>query len=148
MSFSDQSATQGASAAACLAQWGALVCSCCGEEQPVEVKLTAAKVLVNSTGNVLTSPRLPLGESQCVETPLIQEEHYCQKKVNLLCVFFLCLSGLSTTLSLWKSLFTLLQDEDQEVRGSASDFLSVPAPLVSAGTSAAWRDNPQVCDIT
>lgn len=27
----------------------------------------------------------------------------------------------------------LLQDEDQEVRGSASDFVSVPSPPVSEG---------------
>lgn len=49
----------------------------------------AAKVLVNSTGSVLTSPRLPLGESQCVETPLIQEEHYCgdRKSKFFVCVF-------------------------------------------------------------
>ncbi|XP_049457282.1 thyroid adenoma-associated protein [Epinephelus fuscoguttatus] len=91
---------QGANAVTCLAQWGALVCSCCSEEQPVEVKLMAAKVLVNCTGTVLTSPHLPL--------------------------------GLSTTVSLWRSLFTLLQDEDQDVRDSASDFISnVPAPLLS-----------------
>lgn len=90
---------QGTGAMACLAQWMALVCSCCSEEQPVEVKLTAAKVLVNCTATVLSSPHLPL--------------------------------GLSTTVSLWKSLFTLLQDEDQEVRDSASDFISVPAPLLS-----------------
>lgn len=53
---------QGASAVACLAQWGALVYSCCSQEQPVEVKLTAAKVLVSCTGGVLCGPRLPLGE--------------------------------------------------------------------------------------
>ncbi|KAI3362945.1 hypothetical protein L3Q82_011619 [Scortum barcoo] len=92
---------QGERAEACLAQWGALVCSCCSEEQPVEVKLMAAKVLVNCTVTVLTSAHLPL--------------------------------GLSTTLSLWRSLFMLLQDEDQEVRDSASDFISnVPAPLISS----------------
>ncbi len=49
---------------ACLAQWGALVCSCCSEEQPMEVKLMAAKVLVNCTATVLTCAHLPLGESQ------------------------------------------------------------------------------------
>lgn len=62
MSFSDQSVVQGASAVACLPQWGALVCSCCSEEQPAEVKLMAANVLVNCTATVLTSPHLPLGE--------------------------------------------------------------------------------------
>ncbi|XP_042358035.1 thyroid adenoma-associated protein [Plectropomus leopardus] len=92
---------QGVSTVACLAQWGALVCSCCSEEQPAEVKLMAAKVLVSCAGTVLTSSHLPL--------------------------------GLSTTVSLWRSLFTLLQDEDQDVRDSASDFISnVPAPLLSA----------------
>ncbi|GAA6230826.1 thyroid adenoma-associated protein homolog [Lates japonicus] len=91
---------KGSSAMSCLAQWGALVCSCCSEEQPVEVKLMAAKVLVNCTDTLLTSPHLPL--------------------------------GLSTTVSLWGSLFTLLQDEDQDVRDSASDFISnVPAPLLN-----------------
>ncbi|XP_070772051.1 thyroid adenoma-associated protein [Enoplosus armatus] len=91
---------QGAGAVACLAQWGVLVCSCCSEEQPVEVKLMAAKVLVDCTAAVLTGAHLPL--------------------------------GLFTTVSLWRSLFTLLQDEDQEVRDSASDFISnVPAPLLS-----------------
>ncbi|TKS85233.1 mRNA decay activator protein ZFP36L2-B [Collichthys lucidus] len=101
---------QGASAVACLAQWVALVCSCCSEEQPVEVKLTAAKVLVNCTATVLSSPHLPL--------------------------------GLATTVSLWKSLFKLLQDEDQEVRDSASDFISVPAPLLS---TAFLQEPPSLC---
>lgn len=55
---------QGASAVPYFAQWGALVCSCCSEEQPEEVKLMAAKVLVNCTATVLTSAHLPLGESQ------------------------------------------------------------------------------------
>ncbi|XP_036980256.1 thyroid adenoma-associated protein isoform X2 [Acanthopagrus latus] len=94
---------QGASAVACLSQWGALVCSCCSEDQPTEVKLTAAKVLVDCAATVLSSPHLPL--------------------------------GLSTTVSLWRSLFLLLQDEDQEVRDSASDFMSVPSPLL--GTDVA-----------
>ncbi|XP_072247562.1 thyroid adenoma-associated protein [Leuresthes tenuis] len=91
---------QGASAVACLAQWGALVCSCSSVEQPEEVKLRAAEVLVNCTSTLLTNPHLPL--------------------------------GLSTTVSLWKSLFVLLQDEDQEVRDSATDFASnVPAHLLT-----------------
>lgn len=98
---------QGATTVAGLAQWGALVCSCCGVEQPVEVKLMVAKVLVNCAFTLLTNPHLPL--------------------------------GLSTTASLWRGLFMLLQDEDQEVRDSASDFTcNVPAHLLStdmAGTS-------------
>ncbi|KAG7511599.1 thyroid adenoma-associated protein [Solea senegalensis] len=96
---------KGARTASSLSQWGALVCSCCSEEQPVEVKLMAAKVLVNCTDALLTSSHLPL--------------------------------GLSTTVSLWRSLFMLLQDEDQDVRDSASDFIAnVPAPLLNmAGMS-------------
>ncbi|XP_034537474.1 thyroid adenoma-associated protein [Notolabrus celidotus] len=93
---------QGASAVTCLAQWGTLVCSCCSEEQPEEVKLTAAKVLVTCTSSVLSSPHLPL--------------------------------GLSSTVSLWMSVFMLLQDEDQEVRDSASDFIcNMPAALFKTG---------------
>ncbi|XP_051271703.1 thyroid adenoma-associated protein homolog isoform X2 [Dicentrarchus labrax] len=96
---------QGASAEACSAQWGALLCSCCSEEQPMEVKLAAAKVLVDCAASVLSSPHLPL--------------------------------GLSTTVSLWRSLFTLLQDEDEEVRDSASDFIcKVPAPLLGTDVAA------------
>lgn len=50
------------------------------------------------------------------------------------------MSGLPTTVSLWRSLFTLLQDEDQEIRDSASDFISnVPAPLLRAGTRSLPR---------
>ncbi|XP_068597624.1 thyroid adenoma-associated protein [Brachionichthys hirsutus] len=94
---------QGVGAVAGVAEWGALVGSFCSEQQPVELKLTVAEVLVSSTAAVLSSPRLPL--------------------------------GLPTTLSLWRSLFTLLQDEDQEVRDSASDFMSAPAPLLHAGVS-------------
>ncbi|XP_035807135.2 thyroid adenoma-associated protein isoform X2 [Amphiprion ocellaris] len=106
---------QGASAVACLAQWGALVCSCCSEEQPVEVKLMAAKVLVNCTSTLLTSPHLPL--------------------------------GLFTTMSLWRSLFVLLQDEDQEVRDSASDFISnVPARLLSADVGGVSMCPPAALD--
>ncbi|KAM9847598.1 thyroid adenoma-associated protein [Aulostomus maculatus] len=89
-----------ASVTACLSQWRALVCACCSEEQPLEMKLMAAKVLVDSTDKLLTSSELPL--------------------------------GLSSTVSLWRNLFTLLQDEDQDVRDSASDFISnVPAYLLS-----------------
>ncbi|XP_031732003.1 thyroid adenoma-associated protein [Anarrhichthys ocellatus] len=106
---------QGASAVACLAEWGSLVCSCCGEEQPVEVKLTAAEVLVSCTATVLTSAHLPL--------------------------------GLSTSLSLWRSLFTLLQDEDQDVRDSASDFISnVPAPLLRTDVTGASVCPPVALD--
>ncbi|XP_068183222.1 thyroid adenoma-associated protein [Antennarius striatus] len=94
---------QGVGAVAGVARWGGLVCSLCSEELPVEVKQTAAKVLVSCTPAVLSNPQLPL--------------------------------GLSTTVSLWRSVFTLLQDEDQDVRDSASDFLSAPAPLLNAGVS-------------
>lgn len=57
--------TQGSSATAALAQWAALVCWCCGDEQPLEVKVAAAKVLVSCADGVLTNPQLPLGASCC-----------------------------------------------------------------------------------
>lgn len=38
----------------------------------------------------------------------------------------------------------LLQDEDQEVRGSASDFMSVPSPLVSEGAHSLRGELKQV----
>lgn len=53
---------QDVAAGACLGRWGELVCLCCSEEQPTEVKLAAAKVLVSCTRSVLSSPQLPLGE--------------------------------------------------------------------------------------
>lgn len=53
---------QGVAAVACLGRWGKLLCSCCSEEQPTEVKLAAAKVLVSCTRSVLSSPQLPLGK--------------------------------------------------------------------------------------
>lgn len=40
----------------------------------------------------------------------------------------LCTPGLTNTVSLWRSLFMLLQDEDQDIRAAAADFLSVPTP--------------------
>ncbi|XP_004554638.3 thyroid adenoma-associated protein [Maylandia zebra] len=106
---------QSLSAVACFAQWGALVCSCCSEERPAEVKLAAAKVLVKCTSTLLTSPRLPL--------------------------------GLFTTVSLWRSLFVLLQDEDQEVRDSASDFIfNVPARLLSTDMAGVFTCPPAALD--
>nr|XP_023660134.1 thyroid adenoma-associated protein isoform X1 [Paramormyrops kingsleyae] len=82
-----------------VSRWGALMSRCCGEEQPMEVKLAAADILVNSTPGVLASAGLPL--------------------------------GLSNTVALWRSLFTLLQDEDREVRDRASDFATaIPRHLL------------------
>lgn len=107
---------KGASAVACLSQWGALVCSCCSEEQPVEVKLMATKVLVNCTDTLLTSCDLPL--------------------------------GLASTVPLWRSLLTLLQDEDQEVRDSASDFISnVPVHLLSTDVAGVSVCPPVALDL-
>ncbi|XP_054654296.1 thyroid adenoma-associated protein isoform X2 [Dunckerocampus dactyliophorus] len=108
--------SKGASTVTCLSQWGTLVCSCCSEEQPVEVKLMAAKVLVNSTGPLLTNSELPL--------------------------------GLVSTVSLWRSLFMLLQDEDQEVRGFSSDFIAnAPAHLISADVAGVSVCPPVALDI-
>ncbi|XP_015229151.1 PREDICTED: thyroid adenoma-associated protein isoform X1 [Cyprinodon variegatus] len=104
-------------AVACLDQWGALVCSCCGEEQPVEVKLMVTKVLVTCSSSLMTNPQLPL--------------------------------GFPATVSLWRSLFTLLQDEDQEVRDSASDFTcSVPAHLLSKDVAGGSVCPPAALDLT
>ncbi|XP_041107653.1 thyroid adenoma-associated protein-like isoform X2 [Polyodon spathula] len=89
-----------------LTRWVGLVAQCCEDEQPIEIKLTAAEILVSATPSVLTSTTLPL--------------------------------GLSGTLPLWRSLFTLLQDEDQEARDRAADFFgSVPSQLLVFGP-AVW----------
>ncbi|KAM4729595.1 thyroid adenoma-associated protein isoform 2-T4 [Anableps anableps] len=104
-------------AVACLAQWGALVCSCSGEEQPVEVKLMVAKVLVTCSSTLMTNPQLPL--------------------------------GFPATVSLWRSLFMLLQDEDQDVRDSASDFTSsVPAHLLSKDVAGVSVCPPAALDLS
>ncbi|XP_062319840.1 thyroid adenoma-associated protein isoform X2 [Osmerus eperlanus] len=107
---------QGVCALALQGSWGALVSQCCSEEQPVEVKLMAAEVLVNATHPLLTSPSLPL--------------------------------GLSLTVCLWRGLFTLLQDEDQDVRDTASDFISnVPAHLLSSDEACASVSPPVALDL-
>ncbi|XP_053357978.1 thyroid adenoma-associated protein [Clarias gariepinus] len=42
--------------------------------------------------------------------------------------------GITHTLALWRSLFTLLQDEDQDVRNKAADFIChLPAHLITTG---------------
>ncbi|MGH0156455.1 UNVERIFIED_CONTAM: hypothetical protein FKN15_040286 [Acipenser sinensis] len=85
-----------------LTRWAGLVAQCCEDEQPIEIKLTAAEILVSATPSLLTSTTLPL--------------------------------GLAGTLALWRSLFTLLQDEDQEARDQAADFIaSVPPQLAACG---------------
>lgn len=49
-------------------------------------------------------------------------------------VFFI-VPGVSHTVSLWRGLFTLLQDEDQDVRDRAADFISnLPTHLLNPGT--------------
>ncbi|MCI4376608.1 hypothetical protein PGIGA_G00190450 [Pangasianodon gigas] len=86
------------------ARWVALVTQDCSEEQPVEVKQTAAEVLVKVTPTLLTSATLHM--------------------------------GITHTLALWRSLFTLLQDEDQDVRDKAADFICyLPAHLISTGVA-------------
>ncbi|XP_008428609.1 thyroid adenoma-associated protein [Poecilia reticulata] len=103
-------------AVARFAQWGALVCSCSAEDQPVEVKLMVAKVLVTCSSTLMTNPQLPL--------------------------------GLAATVSLWSSLFTLLQDEDQEVRDAASDFTCcVPAHLLSSDVAGVSVCPPAALDL-
>lgn len=51
----------------CLRRWGALVLQSCGEEQPAEVKLMSAEVLVKAIPTLLTAPALPLGECTSVD---------------------------------------------------------------------------------
>ncbi|XP_060781574.1 thyroid adenoma-associated protein isoform X2 [Neoarius graeffei] len=44
--------------------------------------------------------------------------------------------GITHTLALWRSLFTLLQDEDQDVRDKAADFICYsPAQLIATGVA-------------
>ncbi|XP_043112091.1 thyroid adenoma-associated protein isoform X3 [Puntigrus tetrazona] len=87
-----------------LSRWVALVEQGCAEDQPAEVKLTSAEVLVKAVPTLLTAPALPL--------------------------------GITHTVALWKSLFTLLQDEDQDVRDGAADFTCyIPAHLHNTGVS-------------
>ncbi|XP_072293704.1 thyroid adenoma-associated protein [Eucyclogobius newberryi] len=106
---------QDGDAASRFSEWATLVCSCCSEEQPAEVKVMASKVLVQSTAPVLTSPCLPL--------------------------------GLDSTVSLWRSLVALLQDEDQEVRDAAADFIRfVPASLLSPDVSGSSVCPPLALD--
>uniref|UniRef100_A0A672QAP7 tRNA (32-2'-O)-methyltransferase regulator THADA n=2 Tax=Sinocyclocheilus grahami TaxID=75366 RepID=A0A672QAP7_SINGR len=91
-------------AVVCLSRWGALVMQGCAEDQPAEVKLVSAEVLVKAVHSLLTAPALPL--------------------------------GITHTVALWKSLFTLLQDEDQDVRDGAADFTCyIPAHLHNTGVS-------------
>uniref|UniRef100_A0A8C2JJ18 tRNA (32-2'-O)-methyltransferase regulator THADA n=1 Tax=Cyprinus carpio TaxID=7962 RepID=A0A8C2JJ18_CYPCA len=91
-------------AVVCLSRWGALVTQGCAEDQPAEVKLMSAEVLVKAVPTLLTAPALPL--------------------------------GITHTVALWKSLFTLLQDEDQDVRDGAADFTCyIPAHLHNTGVS-------------
>uniref|UniRef100_A0A671MCS0 tRNA (32-2'-O)-methyltransferase regulator THADA n=2 Tax=Sinocyclocheilus anshuiensis TaxID=1608454 RepID=A0A671MCS0_9TELE len=91
-------------AVVCLSRWGALVMQGCAEDQPAEVKLVSAEVLVKAVPTLLTAPALPL--------------------------------GITHTVALWKSLFTLLQDEDQDVRDGAADFTCyIPAHLHNTGVS-------------
>ncbi|KAG5831317.1 hypothetical protein ANANG_G00302500 [Anguilla anguilla] len=53
---------RGVAAVSVLSRWGALVSRCCSEEQPEEVKLTAAEVLVKAMPSLLASPAYPWDE--------------------------------------------------------------------------------------
>lgn len=56
--------------------------------------------------------------------------------------------GFPATVSLWRSLFTLLQDEDQDVRDSASDFTSsVPAHLLRKDVAGVSMCPPAALDL-
>lgn len=110
-----------------MSQWSALLCSCCNDDQPLEMKVAAAKALVSCADSVLTNPHLPLGLSRC-STAKNKASGFKQRSKWSVIPACLCTPGLTNTVSLWRSLFTLLQDEDQDVRAAAADFLSVPTP--------------------
>ncbi|XP_019737575.1 thyroid adenoma-associated protein [Hippocampus comes] len=56
--------------------------------------------------------------------------------------------GLVSTVSLWSSLFMLLQDEDQEVRSSASDFIAnAPTHLIRADVAGVTVCPPVALDV-
>ncbi|RXN24870.1 thyroid adenoma-associated [Labeo rohita] len=71
-------------AVVCLSRWGALVVQGCGEEQPAEVKLMSAEVLVKAVPTLLTAPALPLGVATGAVSPPVALE----MGVGLLCQLF------------------------------------------------------------
>ncbi|XP_072366552.1 thyroid adenoma-associated protein isoform X3 [Scyliorhinus torazame] len=76
-----------------LRQWVHLVAQSCGVEQQTEIRLTAAKVLIDAVPSLLANKQL----------------------------YF----DILDTLTLWKCIFILLQDEEQVVRDKATDIIQM-----------------------
>ncbi|XP_078413288.1 thyroid adenoma-associated protein isoform X1 [Cetorhinus maximus] len=83
-----------------LRQWVHLVAQSCGVEQQTEIRLTAAKVLIDAAPSLLANKQL----------------------------YF----DLLDTLTLWKCIFTLLQDEEQVVRDKATNIIQMIPPSLEA----------------
>ncbi|XP_067901270.1 thyroid adenoma-associated protein isoform X3 [Heterodontus francisci] len=83
-----------------LRQWVHLVAQSCGVEQQTEIRLTAAKVLIDAIPSLLANKQLYL--------------------------------DLLATLTLWRCIFILLQDEEQVVRDKATDIIQMIPPFLKA----------------
>uniref|UniRef100_UPI00398F516E thyroid adenoma-associated protein n=1 Tax=Pristiophorus japonicus TaxID=55135 RepID=UPI00398F516E len=83
-----------------LRQWVHLVAQSCGVEQQTEIRLTAAKVLIDAVPSLLANKQLYL--------------------------------DLLDTLTLWRCIFTLLQDEEQVVRDKTTDIIQMIPPFLKA----------------
>ncbi|XP_078085820.1 thyroid adenoma-associated protein [Mustelus asterias] len=83
-----------------LRQWVHLVAQSCGVEQQTEIRLTAAKVLIDAVPSLLANKQL----------------------------YF----DILDTLTLWKCIFILLQDEEQVVRDKATDIIQMIPPFLKA----------------
>uniref|UniRef100_A0A8B9RME6 tRNA (32-2'-O)-methyltransferase regulator THADA n=1 Tax=Astyanax mexicanus TaxID=7994 RepID=A0A8B9RME6_ASTMX len=81
-------------------------------------------------------------EERPVEVKLMAAEVLVKAMPTLLTASNLLL-GISHTLALWQSLFTLLQDEDQDVRDRAADFVCyVPKHLLTTGVTTGPVSSP------
>ncbi|XP_072436771.1 thyroid adenoma-associated protein isoform X3 [Chiloscyllium punctatum] len=83
-----------------LRQWIHLLAQSCGAEQQTEIRLTAAKVLIEIIPSLLANKQL----------------------------YF----DLLNTLTLWRCIFTLLQDEEHVVRDKATDIMQTIPPFLKA----------------
>lgn len=83
-----------------LKQWVRLVVQSCEVEEQTEIRLTAAKVLIDAVPSLLANKQLHL--------------------------------DLLDTLTLWRCIFTLLQDEEQEVRDKTTDVIQMVPSFLTA----------------
>ncbi|XP_030626930.1 thyroid adenoma-associated protein [Chanos chanos] len=87
------------------------------------------------------------GEEQPGEFKLVAAEVLVNAMPTLLTNPALPL-GVSDTLALWRSLFTLLQDEDQDVRDRAADFIGqVPTHLLTTDVAKGAVSPPVALDL-